>query len=219
MSDSETFDDDDFGGFEEGVVVETVGDAVKNSKSIAALIEEIVPKVAIEQNDAESVFKLDERSQKLFDTLLNTEDYPIQQMMWKKSMILKQLFLNLDIPVVENTFEAHQNHWEMGLEYDLQREEDIVVEVPSFDVLGLEESEFNDLLANTDVLLASIQDMRDKGMANAEACALTETRQRLVKTLSAWNKHHEALKADNELFTSYIDNLVGNTQKFRRQNK
>lgn len=227
MSESGDFDDDDFGDFEEGEVNQMETSNESRSQSIDSLISEILPKVDTGNGDelSRSEFKFDERSEKLFDTLLNTEEYPIQQMIWKHSMILKQLFLNLDIPIVENSFLTRQSLKNKDLKYDLKLYEDFKLDVPDFDKLGISDEEFKLILSNTndqisqiDIINKDYKDL-DSEQMNEEILKLAHVKQSLLKTLSAWNKQYDIIKSDNELFTNYIDNLVGNTQKFRRRNK
>lgn len=227
MSDSDGFDDDDFGDFEEGEMTQIEVPKVRNSKPIDDILAEILPKVELEDNqdNYRTEFTFDERSDKLLDNLLNTEEYPMQKMIWKQSMILKQLFLNLDIPIVEDSFLKRKNHINMDLDYNLKVDENIQLVIPDFDKLGISEEEFKQILANTNDQISQIsitnKDYKDldEGQIDEEIIKMGELKQSLLKTLSAWNKQYDIIKSDNDLFTSYIDNLVGNTQKLRRKNK
>lgn len=229
MSDSD-FDDDDFGDFEEGEVLnEAISDISLKELSIAELIDEILPqRTKVEKDDDATQiteFQFDSRSEKLFENLVNTEEYPLQQMIWKRSMILKQLFLNLDIPITEtDQFSRRKSHQKMDLDYDLNVNEEIHFDIPNFADLKLTEDQFKQILSKTDEQLSQLDAIKKENYsemteedASKEVLKLAALKQSFMETMSAWNKQYEDVKADNDLFTSYIENLVGNTQKFRRR--
>lgn len=257
---SSDFSDDEFGDFEEVDQTELTEEpaSTPNSKEeetlsiysgnysaneirINELINDIfegIPTKEEEKNTNDtSEFKLDERATKIYDQLI-MEEQNDQHIIWKKSIIFKQLMLNLDIPVEKATqlstsstkSKKNNNNTEFHDLYELQRAvkedsdlEKIMKQVPEFKNLGIDKNshEFMKKISDTPEILLKAQDQiyNMEGEKEENLTELVNTKKELLELLSIWDAKTEDLKVDNELFSSYVENLIGNTQKFRRSSK
>lgn len=153
-------------------------------------------------------------------------------------MIFKQLMLNLDIPIEKtnpvstSSAKSKQNNNNMEFHdlYEFQKAvkedsdlEKIIKQVPEFKSLGIEKNsdEFIRKISDTTDILSKAQDQIDNIEDENEQnlIKLVNTKKELLELLSIWDEKIEDLRVDNELFSSYVENLIGNTQKFRRSSK
>lgn len=257
------FSDDEFGDFEEvdqtEPTVETSaspnlehtetisiydGNYSTNEKHITELVDDIFKRIPPEgdENDKNNKndninFRLDQRATKIYDQLI-MEEQNDQHIIWKKSMIFKQLMLNLDIPIEKTTQNStsltkskhNNNNTEFHDLYEFQRAvkedsdlEKIIKQVPDFQTLGIEKNsdEFIKKISDTTDILSNAQHQIDniEGEKEQNLIKLVNTKKELLELLSLWDEKIEDLRVDNELFSSYVENLIGNTQKFRRSSK
>ncbi|GMM27852.1 hypothetical protein DAMA08_005680 [Martiniozyma asiatica (nom. inval.)] len=223
-------EDDDFGDFEQA----SFGSFEEPSSSpnfksepfdfstLPNLISSLFPECS--DFTTESNFKFTDRSFELYSRL--TEDVETTHTIYKTSEIHKHLLINFGLPAPKITETSVIKGRGLGLNeiYQLKyghlpgakdsaSKEMLLAMVPKWDTLGVIEEEFKIIIADTDkVINTPIDD-------NSNVENLIYRKERLLRLLSAWNHQYDILKQDNELFTNYIENLVGNTQKLRRLNK
>lgn len=177
-------------------------------------------------------FQLDERAEQIFERLTSKEEYALKPTIWKQSMIYKQLLMNLEIPqeviVTErdsmsagssSTKDLYDFNETVLKDGDIER---ILSQVPSFGQLQIDKKseEFGNRLSQTSASIANIKQELTSDEESLEYLErLNAHKQQLLELLSIWNEHTEDVKQDNELFTSYIENLIGNTQKLRRETR
>ena len=46
---------------------------------------------------------------------------------------------------------------------------------------------------------------------------LVKIKEKLLEMVSCWDKRVSEVQTDSDIFSEYVENLVGNTQKLRRQ--
>ncbi|TID31028.1 hypothetical protein CANINC_000389 [Pichia inconspicua] len=239
--------DDDFGDFEEvdqeevpkisplmgkentALVHYYNGDYENEKEAIDGLVSQIFGSHERESASQEYQFELDDRSEKIYERLI-AEDHSNTGFIWKKSVIYKQMLLNLDIEETETLTQqhrvtsAHSNVTQFQNLYDLEQTADsendmtrIMQQVPDFKTMGtaLGGDEFNNMLDSTSETLQNAKEM----LVSDDIEVLANMKNKLLLLTSVWDEHMKSIKADNELFTSYVDNLIGNTQKMRREKR
>lgn len=182
--------------------------------------------------DEECKFEFDERSEKIFQRLVGDDTYSATGFIWKRSVIYKQLLLNLDIQendmsmVKRVSISAGTGDSEFKNMYQLEKmiesDQEIVSllnQVPEFESLGIAATsdEYHSLIEQTQNTLRSAKQALSANDVNLNE--LTELKSKLLKLMSVWDNETRETKADNELFTSYVENLIGNTQKIRREKR
>lgn len=254
-SDSNEFEsDDDFGDFEEGEIIDNVGNKdsleledntniYKNGNmkvfngdfesykdNVIDLVNKMIGKSdkdkTSEDDSAAKCFQFDDRSNKIFDRLVN-EETPFQSIIWKKTMIYKQLMLNLDIPtdtepVKRNSESASSN---FKVIYDVETISNnpelsrLIKNIPKFDTLDIDKKSeiYSKRINETDSQIEEIINISKNDDISLRT--LITAKNELLELLSIWNEKLHDVKVDNELFTSYVENIIGNTQKFRRASK
>lgn len=228
------------------VIVPYNGDFNGNASNISCLVDKIFQGIPNEEKttDPKNViitehFEFDDREGKIFDQLI-TDDLPSTHIIWKKSMIFKQCMLNLDIPLDHinkitgvvtqpkgsnsNTTTEFSDLYKIDKSMMENPELDILLkQVPNFKSLNIikNSEELTTMLTNTTAVITTAhQQLKEEAYdETAYLMELTKTKKTLLDLLSIWNEKIEDTKADNELFSSYVENLIGNTQKFRRVNK
>jgi hypothetical protein len=220
------------------------GDYESASEKISHLVSRML-KVTPEAEEEDTTigeacqFKFDERAAKIFDSLVAEEDGSRRMFIWRQSMIHEQLLLNLDLSETKHntttmkrgctsantTNSAHtRDLYDFSEAADETEHVQIVrKQVPEFSTLNLDKNgdEFSRILSDTDSILTQAHNLLQKeGNETSDSVEkLIKTKQELVKLLSVWDERAKDVKADNELFTSYIENLIGNTQKLRRESR
>lgn len=234
--------DDDFGDFEE---VDEVGDVIDDSDPVVLLpysgdfnheesnIRMLIDGIfGVEERDGVGLsrdvkFEFDERSGKIFERLIGEEEVS-SGFIWKQSVIYKQMLLNLDID--EKGDDRPQSSVSVGNAqirnmYAMDKvEEDVSVgrikcQIPRFETLGVinGSEEFNEVIDST---TTQLDDARR--LVSEEECeidVLLSRKNELLKLASVWDERLREIQADNDLFTSYVENLIGNTQKIRREKR
>lgn len=183
-------------------------------------------------------YKFNERAHKIFERLISEDDEYISAMIWKKSMIYKQLLLNLGIPeyssapkVTLRPTTSHSNT-EFKNMYDLMNSlslnselEKLLKQVPNFKDLNIDKksNEFSNKINNS---TSTISNARIKISSEEETESedeylkdLIALKSELLNLVAIWDERMKDIKEDNELFSSYVENLIGNTQKKRRERR
>lgn len=205
------------------------GDYENEKEAIDGLVSQIFGSHERESASQEYQFELDDRSEKIYERLI-AEDHSNTGFIWKKSVIYKQMLLNLDIEETETLTQqhrvtsAHSNGTQFQNLYDLEQTADsendmtrIMQQVPDFKTMGtaLGGDEFNNMLDSTSETLQNAKEM----LVSDDIEVLANMKNKLLLLTSVWDEHMKSVKADNELFTSYVENLIGNTQKMRREKR
>ena len=219
------------------------GDYESASEKISHLVSRML-KVTNEAEDDTAIeedyqFKFDERAAKIFDSLVAEEDGSRRMFIWRQSMIHEQLLLNLDLSETKHntttmkrdctsantTNSAHTRElYDFSEAADeTERVQIVRKQVPEFSTLNLDKNgdEFSSILSDTDSILTQAHKLlrKEENETSDSVEKLIKTKQELLKLLSVWDERAKDVKADNELFTSYIENLIGNTQKLRRESR
>jgi hypothetical protein len=256
--------DDDFGAFEEGDFEEPVaaqlqpiidnnnqdelltvynGDYYSKKSKIDTILNNIFNDVDEEVNQSNTdTFQFDERSRKIFERLITEEDEYISALIWKKSMIFKQLLLNLDIPEPTITSKPVTKRPSLSIGgdqlknmYDLMNSVSLndnfgklLAEVPQFEDLNINKNseEFLNINNNTSTIISKAKikikenEQQDQPIDNKEyLTGLVIMKKELLRLVSIWDERMKDTKADNDLFSSYVENLIANTQKKRREKR
>lgn len=181
-------------------------------------------------------FILDDRASKIFESLLSEDDEARGMFLWKQSVIYKQLLLNLDIPETKHTVTMKREstsantttstHTKDLYDFTEAKEEaefiqNVKKQVPEFESLNLKKNteEYQNVLEGTDTVLDESRLLLQVETGENIVEELNNSKQKLLMLLSVWDEQAKDIKADNELFTSYIENLIGNTQKLRRESR
>lgn len=260
--------DDDFGDFEEGEFEEVKvlpepttieptsggelidvynGDYESQKSKIDQLVNNIFlispntdnDDILDKANGDSITYKFDERAQKIFQRLISEDDEYIRAMIWKKSMIYKQLLLNLGIPEYSYTpkttprpINAQHSNTEFKNMYDLMNSlslnsdfENLLKQVPDFNDLNIDKNsnEFLERINNSESTISNAKiKLESKGETEGEEDyleALITVKMELLNLVAIWDEKMKDIKADNVLFSSYVENLIGNTQKKRRERR
>ena len=202
---------------------------------ISGLIDNILKDTLLpEQSDNNNdTFQLDERAKQILERLTGEDEYTVTQpTIWKQSMIYKHLLLNLEIPQdidVTKRESISAGSTSTKQLYDIEEtvllDEDIakiLEQVPKFESLGISKKreEYSEKLSNTSSIISKIKNELLSDEESADYLEqLNQHKIELLDLLSVWNEHTTEVKHDNEIFTSYIENLIGNTQKLRRETR
>lgn len=220
----------DYSGNEKGIlgIINMIFEGISSSTSL---------KTSSDKAQHSDKFEFDERADKIFDQLI-IDDKPQQHLMWKKSMIFKQLMLNLDIPVEDINHitgttlrpNSNSNISEFSDLYEFERAikenvdlEKLLKQIPEFKSMGIEKNGdiYNQKLTDTPIVISDAQAQINEQSQDEEKylVSLMNTKKQLLELLSIWDERLSDTRVDNELFSSYVENLIGNTQKFRRTSK
>ncbi|QPG77147.1 hypothetical protein FOA43_004551 [Brettanomyces nanus] len=240
-------EDDDFGNFEETQqqrrsLLEFDGDYEKHAETIGLLAQQMMKHMTLLEDRTEpqnSEIKLNDRCTSLYQRLV--EQSPNSQLInWKQSFIKRQLLLNLQIPINLDELSPPKGdsvrvppiYGENVIdELSLEAETELLRQVPPFDSFGMSEGEIKTLLDDTDkemeevyrklqpVSYYKVLAEKNPELLGAQQTKLIGIKQELLRLLACWDKKLTDDKADNKIFTSYVENLVGNTQKLRRSSK
>ncbi|GME80318.1 unnamed protein product [Ambrosiozyma monospora] len=179
-------------------------------------------------SEQESKFHLSERCGTVFDRLTQ-EPRNLKQINWKKSLIKRQLFVSLQIPIDLDELKPVANKKKsVSKIYDQAStkgavDNEILNMVPHFDTLKIDNKE--KILKETNRTLEeyfkklqpfAYYNSLPKDELQKKESELNGIKDELLQLVSCWNKKEDELKSDNLIFSSYVENLVGNTQKMRR---
>lgn len=191
-----------------------------------------------------NTFNFDERAGQIFERLKNDQDTLTGSIIWKKTMIFKQLKLNLDIPLENMTDPKFTNSpkikegsketigfkdlYEFGRTLPSNCDiEKLMKQIPDFQSLDIDKTSdvYSDRLSNTVTVVQNAQDALKTDAENSDSNLkdelknLATIKRELLELVSVWDEKIKDTKVDNDLFSSYVENIIGNTQKFRRINK
>lgn len=207
-----------------------------NFATIAADISQNLDKIFNEskgnsENEYKDSFLFDERADQIFNRLISEEDDYLSPFIWKQSMIYKQVLLNLEIePRAHVTYAKRQlpsangSRKESKNLYDFLKSsstnaelDKLLLQVPDFSQLGIDKDgeEYNQIINNTTSTISEAKKLLRSGSVSE----LINLKERLLKLVSVWDVKSHDINEDNELFSSYVENLIGNTLKKRREKR
>ncbi|CAI8500420.1 unnamed protein product [Pichia kudriavzevii] len=207
-----------------------------NFATIAADISQNLDKIFNEskgnsENEYKDSFLFDERADQIFNRLISEEDDYLSPFIWKQSMIYKQVLLNLEIePRAHVTYAKRQlpsangSRKEFKNLYDFLKSsstnaelDKLLLQVPDFSQLGIDKDgeEYNQIINNTTSTISEAKKLLRSGSVSE----LINLKERLLKLVSVWDVKSHDINEDNELFSSYVENLIGNTLKKRREKR
>ncbi|VUG17286.1 DEBR0S2_03136g1_1 [Brettanomyces bruxellensis] len=193
----------------------------------------------IEQQDAinddyHSEIQLSERCQALYNRLTQ-QPSNLQQINWKKSFIRRQLLLNLQIPI--NLDEMAPKMSENDAYPDIKlnpkdrerMEMTLKRQIVPFNDLKITSEQLNIVLKNTESQIEDFYGLLQPVSYYKAVCEqnpdrlereweeLVKIKEKLLEMVSCWDKRVSEVQTDSDIFSEYVENLVGNTQKLRRQ--
>lgn len=207
-----------------------------NFATIAADISQNLDKIFNEskgnsENEYKDIFLFDERADQIFNRLISEEDDYLSPFIWKQSMIYKQVLLNLEIePRAHVTYAKRQlpsangSRKESKNLYDFLKSsstnaelDKLLLQVPDFSQLGIDKDgeEYNQIINNTTSTISEAKKLLRSGSVSE----LINLKERLLKLVAVWDVKSHDINEDNELFSSYVENLIGNTLKKRREKR
>lgn len=215
------------------------GDYMAKKEYFGALVDNIFAKSSMHIDKPSDVpFELNERADQIFERLTADDDSFLSLLIWKNSIIYEQVRLNLDIPqCTTNTVtpnhknkSSENNSAELKSLYESLKSSPadsifgkLLKQVPDFENLNIDIKgpEYAAKLNNTSVTLSEAHNLiKDTGSSDLEYLKkLTGIKKELLELMSIWNQRTKVVKEDNELFSSYVENLIGNTQKIRREKR
>lgn len=185
-------------------------------------------------HDYHSEIQLSERCQALYNRLTQ-QPSNLQQINWKKSFIRRQLLLNLQIPI--NLDEIAPNMPQSGAYPDIKlnpkdrerMEMTLKRQIVPFNDLKITSEQLNIVLKSTESQIEDFYGLlqpvsyykavseQDPDRLEKEWEELVKIKEKLLEMVSCWDKRVSEAQTDSDIFSEYVENLVGNTQKLRRQ--
>ncbi|KAH3668405.1 hypothetical protein OGAPHI_002159 [Ogataea philodendri] len=181
----------------------------------------------------EKTFDLDQRCQDVYSRLVHPP-MNVRQVNWKRSLLRRKLLVSLGIPIDLDEVLPSVAGAKMSKLYDqsalqgLQNNVNAELETRISQV-SVDETRKDEILSSSDSVLESIhsrvqpksfyQAAAERGDIQEKTKELENVRDELLKLAACWNLRLEDLKQDNEIYSMYVENLVGNTQKRRREEK
>ncbi|KAG7730099.1 hypothetical protein KL933_001179 [Ogataea haglerorum] len=177
--------------------------------------------------------ELNQRCQDVYERL-TLPPINLQQVNWKRSLLRRQLLMSLRIPIdldevlpsgsKTRKSKLYDNNALAGLKNnELSRLEEQIAK------LEVEKAEKDKILESSAAVLESVHQKiqpesfyraaAERGELDGKAKELESVRDELLKIACSLNLRLEELKQDNEIYSMYVENLVGNTQKRRREEK
>lgn len=219
------------------------GDYSSHANEIEALVKRIMNfdiKSEEEEKPESEVhgIVLDDRCQKTYARLME-KPHNLQQLNWKKSFIRRQLLLNLQIPIdldevsdrTQQQLEESRRKYKEDIEERKAIQKRLELQILPFKDVGISKEKAKTIIDDTDAKLEifyrdlqsvtyykTLEKQKPQELKDAER-RLANIKQELLVMISCWNERIKAAKADSDLFSSYVENLVGNTQKLRRDRK
>lgn len=171
-----------------------------------------LPKLSIPENTS----ILNERSQLLLERL--TALPYLKPYNWKKSSLRRQLLVTLGIPDSEPTNVLRKKNLDDGMQY----------KIISFQELGFTEDDAIKYKNQSDEILQKGEEVVKNGDDHAVEVLDDEGIDQLIgkykeeitqveNLLAVWEHEREKLELDNETFEGVVENLVGHTQRLRRE--
>ncbi|KAG7860054.1 hypothetical protein KL919_002759 [Ogataea angusta] len=176
---------------------------------------------------------LDQRCQDVYQRL-TLPPVNLQQVNWKRSFLRRRLLMSLRIPIdldevlpsnsKTRKAELYDNNALAGLKNnELSKLEERIAK------LAIDKMEKDKILESSAAVLESVHQKvqpesfyraaAERGELDSKAQELESVRDELLKIACSLNLRLEELKQDNEIYSMYVENLVGNTQKRRREEK
>ncbi|CCH44496.1 putative membrane protein [Wickerhamomyces ciferrii] len=155
---------------------------------------------------------LNERSRLLLERLVALPY--LKPYSWKKSSLRRQLLQTLGIDSEKD--QIRRKNLDDGSNY----------KIPDFESLNISDEEAKKYRENTDEILNKFQESikEDDELTNLDQETLNkvvleykEQIKELKKLLSIWEYEQKNLEIDNETFEGVVENLVGHTQRLRRE--
>ncbi|CDK26769.1 unnamed protein product [Kuraishia capsulata CBS 1993] len=150
---------------------------------------------------------------------------------WRKSLVRRQLFLELGIPIdldeilnpstertITNIYgESELSSGKFDRVHSMLKDLDLSVTMESG--LKLEERTYQ-AVDETEMNLQTRFFFEESHITEADLSAKIESmkshKSQLLILCKEWMNRRESVKSDNAIFESYIENMVANTQRFRR---
>ncbi|ESW99486.1 hypothetical protein KL918_001579 [Ogataea parapolymorpha] len=177
--------------------------------------------------------QLDQRCQDVYERL-TLPPMNLQQVNWKRSLLRRQLLLSLRIPIDLDEVLPSGSKTRKSKLYDsnalagLKNNELSQLE-ERIAKLEIDKVEKDKILESSAAVLESVHQKvqpesfyraaAERGELDSKANELESVRDELLKIACSLNLRLEELKQDNEIYSMYVENLVGNTQKRRREEK
>ncbi|KAG7890705.1 hypothetical protein KL936_001989 [Ogataea polymorpha] len=177
--------------------------------------------------------KLNQRCQDVYERL-TLPPMNLQQVNWKRSLLRRQLLLSLGIPIDLDEVLPSGSKTRKSKLYDsnalagLKNNELSQLE-ERIAKLEIDKIEKDKILESSAAVLESVHQKvqpesfyrtaAQRGELESKARELESVRDELLKIACSLNLRLEELKQDNEIYSMYVENLVGNTQKRRREEK
>ncbi|KAG7861723.1 hypothetical protein KL939_000744 [Ogataea angusta] len=176
---------------------------------------------------------LDQRCQDVYQRL-TLPPVNLQQVNWKRSFLRRRLLMSLRIPIdldevlpsnsKTRKAKLYDNNALAGLKNnELSKLEERIAK------LAIDKMEKDKILESSAAVLESVHQKvqpesfyraaAERGELDSKAQELESVRDELLKIACSLNLRLEELKQDNEIYSMYVENLVGNTQKRRREQK
>ncbi|KAG7841406.1 hypothetical protein KL942_001285 [Ogataea angusta] len=177
--------------------------------------------------------QLDQRCQDVYQRL-TLPPVNLQQVNWKRSFLRRRLLMSLRIPIdldevlpsnsKTRKAKLYDNNALAGLKNnELSKLEERIAK------LAIDKMEKDKILESSAAVLESVHQKvqpesfyraaAERGELDSKAQELESVRDELLKIACSLNLRLEELKQDNEIYSMYVENLVGNTQKRRREEK
>ncbi|VEU23188.1 DEKNAAC104310 [Brettanomyces naardenensis] len=214
------------------------GDYESHAELIQELVDRMMKSLTVSEKTAanSSQIELNERCKDLYYRLVE-QPANLQQINWKQSFIRRQLLLNLQIPInLDEVSPSKEGHSSVSNIYGDQDglqliEAEVLRQVQPFESLKIDEEGRKKVLKETGLRIEELYSQLQpfsyyKGVARSNEEELGEhlgrlagVKEELLKILACWDKELEEDRKDNEVFSGYVENLVGNTQKMRRERR
>lgn len=134
---------------------------------------------------------------------------------WKKSSLRRQLLITLGIPDTESVVTRRKN-LDDGMQY----------KIVSFEDLGMSEQDAEKFKVKNDEIIENLeqsikddhvlQSLNDDGLDGVIKDYESKVEE-ISKLLAVWEYEEKKLENDNSTFEGVVENLVGHTQRLRRE--
>lgn len=237
-NDDDDDDDDDFGAFSDASFDEfeqppspttdtetiqkssyiqfpqnTFQDPAELQDTLTKLLDQTYPSQLPKLSIPENTSILNERSQLLLERL--TALPYLKPYNWRKSSLRRQLLVTLGIQDTEPAILRKKN-LDDGMQY----------KIPSFQELGFTEEDGLKIKTQNDEILHRGEEsvingddleLKDEDKLDQLVEEYKSRIEEVEKLLAVWEHEREKLELDNETFEGVVENLVGHTQRLRRE--
>ncbi len=134
---------------------------------------------------------------------------------WKKSSLRRQLLITLGIPDTESVVTRRKN-LDDGMQYKIVSFEDLGMSEQDAEKFKVKNDEIIENLEQSikdDHVLQSLNDDDLDGVVKDYESKIEE----ISKLLAVWEYEEKKLENDNSTFEGVVENLVGHTQRLRRE--